>query len=222
MEILPLTVDSHRPLGNAHHAFNAPHWRQPGPFEQADGVKNRLRVEDPAAALIALAIVEMSAPALVFRQAERGEAGSGGMAVGVLRARRQRGGVPSWLIEQGQIDIALDCRHLATLAAPALPPVGQRPGAFGGFPITFISHNDVRRGQLIAEVVVADGSFIQQLAGIEDAQRGAQIDPGLIHRRGEDIEDLLWVAQTGGFESAGDRVCPGAAGCSAQPASAGH
>ncbi len=106
MEILPLTVDSHRPLGNAHHAFNAPHWRQPGPFEQADGVKNRLRVEDPAAALIALAIVEMSAPALVFRQAERGEAGSGGMAVGVLRARRQRGGVPSWLIEQGQIDIA--------------------------------------------------------------------------------------------------------------------
>ncbi len=78
MEILPLTVDSHRPLGNAHHAFNAPHWRQPGPFEQADGVKNRLRVEDPAAALIALAIVEMSAPALVFRQAERGEAGSGG------------------------------------------------------------------------------------------------------------------------------------------------
>lgn len=100
------------------------------------------------------------------------------MAVGVLRARRQRGGVPSWLIEQGQIDIALDCRHLATLAAPALPPVGQRPGAFGGFPITFIRHNDVRRGQLIAEVVVADGSFIQQLAGIEDAQRGAQIDPG--------------------------------------------
>ncbi len=91
MEILPLTVDSHRPLGNAHHAFNAPHWRQPDPFEQADGVKNRLRVEDPAAALIALAIVEMAAPALVFRQAERGEAGSGGMAVGVLRARRQRG-----------------------------------------------------------------------------------------------------------------------------------
>ena len=73
-------------------------------------------------------------------------------------------------------------------------------GEWRGFPITFIRHNDVRRGQLIAEVVVADGSFIQQLAGIEDAQRGAQIDPGLIHRRGEDIEDLLWVAQTGGFD----------------------
>lgn len=47
----------------------------------------------------------MAAPALVFRQlsAARPEEG---MAVGVLRARRQRGGVPSWLIEQGQIDIA--------------------------------------------------------------------------------------------------------------------
>ncbi|STU65798.1 Uncharacterised protein [Klebsiella pneumoniae subsp. pneumoniae] len=87
MEILPLTVDSHRPLGNAHHAFNAPHWRQPGPFEQADGVKNVSASKIQPQPLIALAIVEMAAPALVFRQAERGEAGSGGMAVGVLRAR---------------------------------------------------------------------------------------------------------------------------------------
>ncbi|VDC11254.1 hypothetical protein BANRA_03254 [Klebsiella pneumoniae] len=138
MEILPLTVDSHRPLGNAHHAFNAPHWRQPGPFEQADGVKNRLRVEDPAAALIALAIVEMAAPALVFRQAERGEAGRGGMAVGVLRARRQRGGVPSWLIEQGQIDIAglpTPCDARRPSAATSRPA----PGRFRRFPDHFYS-----------------------------------------------------------------------------------
>lgn len=220
MEILPLTVDSHRPLGNAHHAFNAPHWRQPGPFEQADGVKDRLRVEDPAAALIALAIVEMSAPALVFRQlsAARPEVGEWRWACSALAgsgAVFRRGS--SSRVRSILPGLPTPCDARRPSAATSRPA----PGRFRGFPITFIRHNDVRRGQLIAEVVVADGSFIQQLAGIEDAQRGAQIDPGLIHRRGEDIEDLLWVAQTGGFDQQAIGFA-GAAGCSAQPASAGH
>ena len=91
----------------------------------------------------------------------------------MLRARRQRGGVAARLIEQGEVDITLGCRHLATIAAPALPPVGQGVGAFGRFSIVFIGHNDVRRGQLIAEIVVIDDFFIQQLTGIEDAHRSA-------------------------------------------------
>lgn len=61
MPILALAVDPHGPFGNAHHAFDARHGRQPCPFEQADGFKDRFRVENPAAGLIALAAVEVAA-----------------------------------------------------------------------------------------------------------------------------------------------------------------
>ena len=173
MPILALAVDPHGPFGNAHHAFDARHGRQPCPFEQADGLKDRFRVENPAAGLIALAAVEVAAPALVLGQAECGETAGRARVVNMLRARRQRGGVAARLIEQGEVDITLGCLHLATIAAPALPPVGQGVGAFGRFSIVFIGHNDVRRGQLIAEIVVIDDFFIQQLTGIEDTHRSA-------------------------------------------------
>ena len=86
MQILTLAVDPHRPFGNAQHTFDARHRRQPGPLQQGDGVKDRFRVEDPTAGLIALAAVKVAAPALVFRQAKGGETGCWGMAMGVLPA----------------------------------------------------------------------------------------------------------------------------------------
>lgn len=166
------------------------------------------------------AIVEMAAPALVFRQlsAARPEVGDGGGRA----PRSPAAGRCSVVAHRAGPDrCATDCRHLATLAAPALPPVGQRPGAFGGFPITFIRHNDVRRGQLIAEVVVADGSFIQQLAGIEDAQGGAQIDPGS-YTAAVRISRICfgWPKPVGSISRRSG--LPRRSRCSAQPASAGH
>lgn len=83
------------------------------------------------------------------------------MAVGVLRARRQRGGVAPRFIKQGQVDITLGRRHLAAIAAPALPPVDKRLSAFGRFPIAFIGHDDIRRRQLVAKVVVVDRFLVQ-------------------------------------------------------------
>lgn len=105
MQILTLAVDPHRPFDNAQHTFDARHRRQPGPLQQGDGVKDRFRVEDPTAGLIALAAVKVAAPALVFRQAKGGETGCWRMAMGVLRARRQWGGVAPGFIKQGEVDI---------------------------------------------------------------------------------------------------------------------
>jgi len=44
------------------------------------------------------------------------------------------------------------------------------------------------------------GFLIQQLAWVEDTKRGPQIDPWLIYRRGEQVEDLFGMAQTGGVD----------------------
>lgn len=74
MQILTLAVDPHRPFGNAQHTLTR-HRRQPGPLQQGDGVKDRFRVEDPTAGLIAPAAVKVAAPALVFRRAKGGETG---------------------------------------------------------------------------------------------------------------------------------------------------
>ena len=161
MQILTLAVDPHRPFGNAQHTFDARHRRQPGPLQQGDGVKDRFRVEDPTAGLIALAAVKVAAPALVFRQAKGGETGCWRMAMGVLRARRQWGGVAPGVIKQGQVAISLGRLHLAAIAAPALPPVYKRLSAFGRFPIAFIGHDDIRRRQLVAKVVVVDRFLVQ-------------------------------------------------------------
>lgn len=72
--------------------------------------------------------------------------------MGMLRARRQWGGVAPGFIKQGEVDIPLGRRHLAALAAPALPPVGKRLSAFGRFPIAFIGHDDIRRRQLVSKL----------------------------------------------------------------------
>ena len=76
MQILTLAVDPHRPFGNAQHTFDARHRRQPGPLQQGDGVKDRFRVEDPTAGLIALAAVKVAAPALVLRRGSSSRARS--------------------------------------------------------------------------------------------------------------------------------------------------
>lgn len=80
--------------------------------------------------------------------------------MGVLRARRQWGGVAPGFIKQGEVDIPTGRRH-GGARRPALPPVGKRLSAFGRFPIAFIGHDDIRRRQLVAKVVVVDRFLVQ-------------------------------------------------------------
>lgn len=109
MEIFFLMVDLYCFFGNVYYVFNVFYWCQSGLFEQVDGVKNCFCVEDLVVVLIVLVIVEMVVLVLVFCQVECGEVGRGGMVVGVFCVCWQWGGVLLWFIEQGQIDIVLDC-----------------------------------------------------------------------------------------------------------------
>ena len=88
-------------------------------------------------------------------------------------------------IEQRAINVSL--RGLDTLASAArvLPPGRQCRLALGRAAVGFIRHNDICRGELVAEVLIAQRFFIEQLARVEQAERGAQIDPGFINRCGQ-------------------------------------
>ena len=54
-----------------------------------------------------------------------------------------------------------------------LPPALKGGLAFRGDAVFFIGDDDVRAGQLVAKILIIDGFLVQQLAGIEQAQRCA-------------------------------------------------
>ncbi|MNR33536.1 hypothetical protein D3C85_1512160 [compost metagenome] len=96
--------------------------------------------------------------------------------------------------------MTLGCLHKLAVAAKMLPPQRQRRSTLVRSTVFFIHYNDVCAGKLVAEVFILHGFLIQQLAWVENAKRGAKIDPRLIYRRGEQVEDLFGMAQTGGFD----------------------
>ena len=83
MKIVALTINTHQTLLNAHNAFHSSNRREARPFEQADGVEHGICIKNPAAGLMSLAAVQAATPALLRRQAKRGEPFSFGMLVRV-------------------------------------------------------------------------------------------------------------------------------------------
>ena len=69
-EILALTVDPHQPVWRAHDPFHAIDGSKSGPLQDPDGVENGFSIKYPSAGLISLAAVQVTTPALMFRQAE--------------------------------------------------------------------------------------------------------------------------------------------------------
>ncbi|MNZ82512.1 hypothetical protein D3C78_1012100 [compost metagenome] len=96
--------------------------------------------------------------------------------------------------------MTLGCLHKLAVAAKMLPPQVKRCPALVCSTVFFIHHDDICAGKLVAEVFILHGFLIQQLAWVENAKRGPKIDPRLIYRRGEQVEDLFGMAQTGGFD----------------------
>ena len=181
-EILALAVDPHQPVWRAHNAFYAINRRKSGPLKGAYGVENRIGIENPSAGLISLAAIQITTPALVLWQAKRRQSLFNGMVMSMLRAGREFRQILARQVEQGAIDFSLGGLHAGTIAAEMLPPRLKRGLAFRRCAIFFISDNNVRRGELIAEVLIGHRFFIKQQTRVEQAQGGAQIDPRLVDR----------------------------------------
>ena len=103
----------------------------------------------------------------------------------MLCAGRQLRLVEAGKIEQGAINVALGGLHILTSTASLLPPGIERGLTFRRRAIGFIRHDDICRGELVAEIVVIDRFFIQQLAGVEQAKRRTQLKPRLVDRGGQ-------------------------------------
>ena len=119
------------------------------------------------------------------------------VAMRVFRADGQFRQVQTGEIEQGIVNFALSGVNPLTIAAEMLPPGIERGLAFSRCTILFIRHDDICRGELIAEVFIGHGLLVQKQARIQKTQRGAQVNPRLVNRGGQQIEDLLRVAQPG-------------------------
>lgn len=95
MQIKSLTVNTYQAFGNTHHAFDAGNRRQTSPLKQANRIKGRIGIKDPAAGLVALTAVEAPSPALVGRQAERGQTFFLPVTVRMFGTFRQRCQIPA-------------------------------------------------------------------------------------------------------------------------------
>ena len=120
-----------------------------------------------------LTAVEITSPALVFRQAQRRQTLLCGMTMRMLRTGWQLGEVQAWQVEQGDIYLPLSGLYPLTVAPEMLPPGIECRLAFSRGPIFFICDDNICAGELIAEVVVGHRFFIQQLSRVEQAKRGA-------------------------------------------------
>jgi len=90
MQIKSLTVDAYQTFRNTHHALDAGNRRQTSPLKQANRIKGCIGIKNPAAGLVTLTAVEAPAPALVGRQAERGQTFFLPVAVRMFGTFRQR------------------------------------------------------------------------------------------------------------------------------------
>jgi hypothetical protein len=70
-EILSLTVDANQAILGTHDPFHAIHRGKSCPLQDPNGVENRIGIENPSAGLMTLAAVQITTPALMFRQTQR-------------------------------------------------------------------------------------------------------------------------------------------------------
>ncbi len=143
-----------RPSGVRSDPFYPLNRRQSCPFQYTNGVENRIGIEDPAAGLVSLAAVQISTPALMFRQAQRCQTLLRAVAMRMLSAGRQLRLVEAGKIEQGAINVALGGLHVLTSTASLLPPGIERGLTLSRRAIGFIRHDNICRGELVAEIVV--------------------------------------------------------------------
>ena len=105
---------------------------------------------------VPLTAVQISTPALMFRQAQCSRALLRAVAMRMLCAGRQLRLVEAGKLEQGAINVALGGLHVLTSTASLLPPGLERGLTLSRRAIGFIRHDNICRGELVAEIVVVD------------------------------------------------------------------
>ncbi len=100
----------------------------------------------------------------------------------MMRAGGQLAQVKTRLIKQRRVDFTLGREHQFPVGGVFVAPGVQRRKACRIAAILFIGNDNICRRQLVAEIVIGDIFFIQQLTRVEQAKRGAQINVGFIDR----------------------------------------
>ena len=211
MQIKLLAIDPYQPLRNAHHAFDAPDWRQARPFEQGNGVENGFSVKNPAAGVIALTAIQAATPALMGGEAKCRKAlflpvavrvfGAGGS--GAILRRGKSSSIGSILPLRGADEPAI--------ARVGLPPCGKGALTFLRRAVGFIADNNVSGRQLVAKVVVGHRFSSSNWRGSSTHKVARRSIHGS-YTAAVSISRICLDGPARWVLSAGDRVCPGVAG----------